>query len=60
MSDEIWEKVETVAKHRGVPDSTVRVWKHRKAVPPYRRDEIVDGALEIGVKLTYEDLKTIQ
>lgn len=60
MSAEIWSKVERIAESRGIPGATVKTWKYRKEVPPGRRDELLDAALEIGVPLTYEDLKSIQ
>lgn len=62
MSAEIWTKVERVAEHLGIPDTTVRTWrrKDRNDVPPYRHKEFVDAAEEIGISLTYDELNSIQ
>lgn len=60
MSAETWSKIDKIAKHRGIPGATVKTWKHRNGVPAGRRDELIDAAKEIRIRLTYEDLKSIQ
>lgn len=60
MSAEIWSKVEVVAKTLGVPEATIKTWKHRENVPPARHKEFVIAAKKKNIPLTYEELNSIQ
>ncbi len=66
MKREDWLNIYTIGRHLGYGEQRIRLWKSRyknykkrktRGVPTVDRDNFVEGAKELGIKLSHDDFE---